>query len=482
MIGGVNKSLLVLIGLFMTVTPALAKDEETGASILWTSDDPVLAEARKLIIAGELTKAEKVLAGHPEQAEGLDVIRRVRREYGASEAELLQKLKPSIPDLTAADIGKWREAGQVQFRMIDGKVGYFRREPSNIFRFNDEAIKRRVAGPAKASRFTLTDHLSQVIEAAEKSGKTDVLPIKHRIVFTVAIPPGAGGGKAGSVARIWLPFPQEYRQQKDVTLIGSDPPATKIADNGVAHRSLYYEQKIEDASKPIVVRAIYSYVSYAYYPVLSDEKAKPLAASSSMAEYLSERLPHIALTPELRAKVKEIVGDETNPLAKARKIFHWIDGNIRYCAEEEYCVIPSISQKALTTLKGDCGVQGTLFVTMCRAAGVPARWQSGWETKPVDWNMHDWAEFYVEPWGWLPADVSYGLQKSDDPKVREFYFGHQDSYRMIVNSDYGRGLVPPKQSLRSEPADFQRGEVEIDGKNLYLDEWDYDFKFEQESL
>jgi len=124
-------------------------------------------------------------------------------------------------------------------------------------------------------------------------------------------------------------------------------------------------------------------------------------------------------------------------------------------------------------------VQGTLFITMCRAAGIPARWQSGWETKPVNWNMHDWAEFYVEPWGWLPCDPSYGVQKSVDPAVRDFYFGHQDSYRMIVNLDYGCPLVPAKKSLRSEPADFQRGEVELDGRNLYFDQWDYNFKFEQ---
>src|SRR5204862_7534420 len=102
---------------------------------------------------------------------------------------------------------------------------------------------------------------------------------------------------------------------------------------------------------------------------------------------------------------------------------------------------------------------------MRRAAGLPALRQSGWENKPVGWNMHDWAEFYVEPWGWLPADASYGLQKSDDPRVREFYLGHQDSYRMIVNRDYGYPLVPEKKSLRSERADLQRGEVEIDGRN-----------------
>jgi hypothetical protein len=70
------------------------------------------------------------------------------------------------------------------------------------------------------------------------------------------------------------------------------------------------------------------------------------------------------------------------------------------------------------------------------------------------------------------------LQPSDNPKVREFYLGHQDAYRLIVNRDYGCPLVPPVSSLRSEPADFQRGEIEIDGKNLFYDDWDYDIEFQ----
>ena len=46
---------------------------------------------------------------------------------------------------------------------------------------------------------------------------------------------------------------------------------------------------------------------------------------------------------------------------------------------------------------------------------------------------------------------------------------------MIVNLDYGRELIPAKTSFRSEPNDFQRGEVEIDGHNLYFDEWTWKF-------
>jgi hypothetical protein len=66
------------------------------------------------------------------------------------------------------------------------------------------------------------------------------------------------------------------------------------------------------------------------------------------------------------------------------------------------------------------------------------------------------------------------VQDAKDPRIADFYCGHQDSYRWIVNLDWGRELFPPKQSLRSEPADFQRGEVEVDGRNLYFNEWESD--------
>jgi hypothetical protein len=57
-----------------------------------------------------------------------------------------------------------------------------------------------------------------------------------------------------------------------------------------------------------------------------------------------------------------------------------------------------------------------------------------------------------------------------------------DPYRLIVNLDYAQPLDPPKTSFRSEPNDFQRGEIEIDGHNLYFDEWDYKFQVETTPL
>jgi transglutaminase-like putative cysteine protease len=476
--------------------------EPSGAPIAFTSKDPAVKQALSLMNEGKFKEAKALLSADDSSADASatqareelkEVIRRTLQDYSLSPAGLLAKLKKDIPDVTAEDLENWRKAGDAQYRMIDGQVVYFNREPQNIYLFCKEAKDRRDANAKKKDDdkegWTLVKHLQHVIDEAEKTGKTEVLPIRHRLTYTLTVDANRPGAKEGSLVRCWLLFPQEYRQQKNVTLVSSEPSAAFVAPSaidgkthiagGAPQRTVYFEQRITDPTKPITFKEVIEYDSYAYYPILKDELCQPLPADWNGA-YLGERAPHIAFTPQIRETVAKIVGDEKNPLAKVRKIFHWCSDNIPWHAEEEYTTIPSLAQAAFARKKGDCGVQGTLFTTMCRIAGVPARWQSGWETKRTKSSMHDWSEVYIEPWGWLPMDASYGVQKdSDDPKVRDFYIGHQDSYRTIVNLDYGRPLMPPKQStLRSEPLDFQRGEVEIDGRNLYFDEWDYSMKIE----
>ena len=44
---------------------------------------------------------------------------------------------------------------------------------------------------------------------------------------------------------------------------------------------------------------------------------------------------------------------------------------------------------------------------------------------------------------------------------------------MVVNDDFGGELYPHKRFPRSETVDFQRGEVEWRGGNLYFDKWSW---------
>ena len=121
-------------------------------------------------------------------------------------------------------------------------------------------------------------------------------------------------------------------------------------------------------------------------------------------------------------------------------------------------------------------MQTFLLMSMLRYKGIPVKWQSGWMVPPQAENLHDWCEVWFEGVGWVPVDISYGLQYSNDTRLKEFYITGIDSYRMIVNDGISGELFPPKKFIRSEPFDFQRGEVEWTGGNLYFDKWDYDIK------
>lgn len=115
-------------------------------------------------------------------------------------------------------------------------------------------------------------------------------------------------------------------------------------------------------------------------------------------------------------------------------------------------------------------------MSMARYKGIPARWQSGWMLHPGEENLHDWCELWFEKAGWVPVDMSFGLQKTKDPILKEFYLSGIDSYRMIVNDGFAEEFDPPKKFYRSEPFDFQRGEVEWSKENLYFNQWDYHLK------
>ena len=50
----------------------------------------------------------------------------------------------------------------------------------------------------------------------------------------------------------------------------------------------------------------------------------------------------------------------------------------------DYACIDHLAEYCALNLKGDCGVQALLFITLCRIAGIPAKWQSGIDAKPGD--------------------------------------------------------------------------------------------------
>jgi len=447
-----------------------------------------LSGIEKLVQAGEFKKAgltadSLTASGTLSQVDlykmdsVVDIGNRIRCDFRLDEKDVKDQLSKYFPVLDTALFRNWETTQKLELRLIDGEKRYFKNAVANLFRLDDEArkYKEKVDGiQVDSLNLFCLQHTQKIISETKISGET-MMQVRMKIGYIVDV--DMNTVPEGEIIRCWMPFPREGNaRQKNARLISSEPENAEIASNSNLQRCVYMEKKaVKD--QPTIFRIEFEVETAAQYFDLDPAKIKPYNTESSVyKENTVERAPQIVFTPKIIQLANRILGGETNPLLKVQKIYNWINNSVRWASALEYSTIPDIPGYVMKTHHGDCGMQTLLFMTLARSQGIPVKWQSGWMLHPHQVNLHDWCEVYYEGIGWVPLDQSFGLQDSPDEKVRNFYRSGIDSYRLIVNDDYGRKLTPEKKFPRSEPYDFQRGELEWEGGNLYFNQWSWDME------
>jgi transglutaminase-like putative cysteine protease len=440
-----------------------------------------LAQIQELVDGGHFNSAEtqitKALAQSSLSSEERQALtferermRRILLDFSLSAEDAQSRLRRQIPDLTPAEFAAWDAAGLLERQVIDGRTLYFNRAPSNLFRLSEAAVKRR-----SSSTPAFADGPMETANAHHREVRDQARASRHvRVKYSLSVKPDAVPN--GETVRAWLPFPRALPgQQEKVNLVESTPAKHLVAPESALQRTVYLERNAE-AGKPTTFSITYELTVFGQYHSIDPAKVRPVPSSSAFAPHLAERAPHIVFTPAIRKFSREIVGTETNPYRIAQKLFAAVD-RIPWAGAREYSTISNISEYTLHAGHGDCGQQTLLLMTLLRLNGIPTAWQSGWVYSDSDYdNMHDWAQLYLAPYGWVPMDVTFGRLKSGDPQIDGFYLGGLDAYRIAFNDDFSQPFVPAKQHFRSDTVDSQRGEVEWRGGNLYFDQWDYEFK------
>ena len=95
-----------------------------------------------------------------------------------------------------------------------------------------------------------------------------------------------------------------------------------------------------------------------------------------------EEAPHIVFTPYLRALAAQLTEGVASPAEKAKRIYDYVTLNVRYHFQPSYFVHESIAENCARSRRGDCGIMALTFITLCRIAGIPARWASSLTASP----------------------------------------------------------------------------------------------------
>jgi len=430
-----------------------------------------LTEAGK--VAGEVLKLTDISTKERAKTDSiLEICNRIKIDFTLSESDVVRVLSKYNPNADNKELLRLENEHKIDLLILDGKKSYFKNSVRNVFLLDSAYARLRAEkeGP-------LTDSLSifRIAHSKEVLKKTEFLwkpvnPVRMKLTYTISV--AADAISAGDTIRCWMPFARENNQrQKDIHLTATEPAAYIISPSTDLQRSLYLE-KIAVAHQPTIFKAELEYTSFAQTFQLTPEMIRPYQKESPLyKEFTAERAPQIIFNNNIKSLAKSILGNETNPLLQVRKIYRWINDSVTWASALEYSIMPDIPGFVMKQRHGDCGMQTMLFMTLARSVGIPAKWQSGWMLHPGEVNLHDWCEVWYEGIGWVPLDQSFGLQNSREETIRDFYITGIDAYRLIVNDDFSSPLSPSKKYFRSEPYDFQRGEVEWKGGNLYFDKW-----------
>ncbi|HEV7920729.1 MAG TPA: transglutaminase domain-containing protein [Thermoanaerobaculia bacterium] len=179
----------------------------------------------------------------------------------------------------------------------------------------------------------------------------------------------------------------------------------------------------------------------------------PFETAASRAELAralkADRL--VTLSPRVRKLADEVTAGKSGTMEEARAIYEHLITTMKYDKTEPGWG-KGDTERACDVRKGNCTDFHSLFMSLARAKGIPARFIIGFPLTAADGDVkgyHCWSEFYVKGKGWIPVDAS-DASKSSDPAVRAYLFGNLDPNR--VQFTVGRDLtLTPKTS---QPLNF----------------------------
>lgn len=161
----------------------------------------------------------------------------------------------------------------------------------------------------------------------------------------------------------------------------------------------------------------------------------------------------------------KITAGRKTVLEKARAIYDWTCENTYRDPDTRGCGLGDVNT-LLFKRGGKCADIHSVFVSLARAAGVPAREIFGIRMGKKDredittWQ-HCWAEFYLPGYGWVPVDPAdvrkamltenLKLEDAKTAEYRAYFWGGIDPYRVRLSMGRDLTLNPPQPG---EPVNY----------------------------
>ena len=298
---------------------------------------------------------------------------------------------------------------------------------------------------------------------------------KGTVTFTVEL----AGAEKSQNTRLWLPYPlsDAFQTISDVDIQGNQESLGIYNDpqSGALYLAAGWA---EPKNTPALT---FRFDIASHYKKLEELRETEAPFPLEVLRFLktSESVP--ADDPFFR-DLAEKLEIEKSVLKRARLVYDWVVENTFRDPDVKGCGL-GLPVRTLNEMKGGgkCADISAVFVTLARAAGIPARDVYGLrmaspKTGEITADFHCWAEFYLPGTGWVPVDPAdvrkamlvEKLELKDAGQRREFFWGGDDLFRIALNRDTRETVL--SDTTKSSPLTyFMYPYAEVDGvaKNFF---------------
>lgn len=247
---------------------------------------------------------------------------------------------------------------------------------------------------------------------------------------------------------IWIPIPVSDDRQTVQLLSVSEAGGSFSTEPKYGNKIFYmrYRPKVEE--KGDTVKIIFSYkVILREKTVLEAKKLAQLPnikPGEGFRVYLQDnRL--IPLDGPI-IKLRDDMDLPGMPIAAAKKIYENLISMMVYNYKAQGAGLGDAIW-ACNSKTGDCSDYHSIFIGICRSAGIPADHEFGIPLRASrpnhiikDW--HCWAKFWVEGPGWITIDAS---EADKHPELKEYLFGTLSNDYLTISHGRDVNMMPRQQ-------------------------------------